>query len=135
MVETPQAKDPLPREAVYPALSKRFEGLRDQQYKLPSLFSALIGGLWFFGCQQVTKDRFISAAVFLFAVAVSLACLKAIYRFRQAFNMHLDTLNALEGPLAITLPKERFSRNRSMTMLLWIALAYSAVGVVYALTR
>ena len=46
-----------------------FGRMNDILYKLPPLFSTIIGALWFFAVSYIDKDRFISMFVFLFAAA------------------------------------------------------------------
>lgn len=120
---------------IYQELSKRFSGLRDIQYKLPGIFSALIGGLWYFAAQEIGKDPVLATAIFVFAAAAGLACVNAMNRFRNAFNQYLDRINKFEGENAVSIRDSGVSTNRGMVLLLTLSIGLSGAGGIYSLAK
>jgi len=71
--------------------------MNDILYKLPPLFSTIIGALWFFAVSCMDKDRVISMFVFLFAAACCVCFCIIMRRFRLAFNAYIDNINKMDG--------------------------------------
>ena len=115
-----------------------FGRLNDTLYKLPGIFAAVMGGLWYFAVGQVGKDRVIACAVFVFSAAVSCTCAVSAWRLRQAFNGYLDRLNSLDGRWRVSLqPTGKLvpSTLRALTYLMCLAAALSLLGACYAVLR
>jgi hypothetical protein len=109
--------------------------LNETLYKMPTVFAAIIGGLWYFAAGYLEKDRLVAAVVFVFSGAVSAASAVAVYKFRLAFNGYLDRINMFEGPLKVTIKDDRSwipSTARAMAWLMYLAVAMSLGGAVYA---
>lgn len=53
---------------IYKEQYAHFRAMNDLLYKIPPLFTAVVGALWYFAVQNVEKTA-ISGAVFLFAAA------------------------------------------------------------------
>src|SRR4051794_18903732 len=82
---------------VYKEQYAHFRSMSDTLYKIPPIFTAVIGALWFLASQNLTADRWVARAVFLFAALACVAFVNVMARFRQAFNGYIDNLNKLDG--------------------------------------
>ncbi len=80
-----------------------FGRMNDILYKLPVLFSTLIGALWYFSFSFMEKDRFLSLMVLLFAACLAVVFILVMHRFRLAFNAYIDNINEMDGDHKISL--------------------------------
>lgn len=119
---------------IYKEQYAHFRAMNDILYKIPPLFSVAIGGLWYFAATQLKSDRLIAVGIFLFAAVVSVCSVFIMGRFSLAFNRYITNLNKLDGEYAVSLKDQTFppSTVKIIQFLLWVALAISIVGVIYA---
>jgi len=107
--------------------------MNDILYKIPPLFTAVLGGLWYFAVTNLDKDKWIACVVFLFALIASVCFVNVMQRFRIAFNAYIDNLNEMDGDKKVsTKPSEFPSTISTVQFLLWAAAATSLAGALYA---
>ena len=116
---------------IYKQQYAHFGRMNDLLYKLPVLYSSLIGALWYFSFTQLLSSPVVAACILLFSTALCWSFIVTTNRFRLAFNQYIDSINAFDGPHAITLPRDRISTIRSMLFVLWLAFALSLLGAFY----
>jgi hypothetical protein len=118
---------------IYKEQYAHFRGMNDTLYKIPPLFTAVIGGLWYFAVQNITEKPAIASAVFAFTAIAAVCFVNVMSRFRQAFNGYISNLNKLDGEMKVTTKggKFRVSTITTIQVLLWIAFLVSASGVFY----
>ncbi len=110
--------------------------MNDILYKIPPLFTAVLGGLWYFAAQSLEKDRLVSGAVFAFSAVASVCFVNIMARFREAFNAYISNLNVMDGDLKVTIkPSPTPSTIRTIQFMLWVACLISVLGIVYAARR
>ena len=108
--------------------------MNDILYKIPPLFTAVIGALWYFAVQYLEKDRAISGAVFLFAAVASLCFVIVMERFRAAFIAYIDNLNRMDGDMKVSIRSSCLpSTIKTVQFLLFLASLLSFAGLVYAM--
>lgn len=119
---------------IYKEQYAHFRAMNDILYKIPPLFSVAIGGLWYFAATQLKSDRLIAVGIFLFAAVVSVCSVFIMGRFSLAFSRYITNLNKLDGEYAVSLKDQTFppSTVKIIQFLLWVALAISIAGVIYA---
>jgi hypothetical protein len=105
--------------------------LIDIQYKMPPFFATVIGGLWFFATQHLNKP--ISAAVFLFAAATSLAFLAAVHRLKLVTRGYIGSTEKLAGGHKPEIEQSCISVPVTLMIMLGIAFVISVAGFGYAL--
>jgi hypothetical protein len=111
--------------------------MNDLIYKLPTIYSALVGALWYFAYSAKNEPP-ISCGVFIFAAVV---CFHSIYvtnRFRAAFNLYIDRINVFDREYAVTIrpavgEPAKVSTLGAFVRMLWVAFAFSIGGALYAL--
>ena len=108
-----------------------FGRMNDILYKLPPIFSIIIGGLWFFAVNYTDEEKFISMCVFLFAAACCLCFYIIMRRFRLAFNAYIDNINRMDGDMKVTLKKDPWPS--TITALIWLLLFGATISVVAAI--
>lgn len=96
-----------------------FGRMNDILYKLPILFSTLIGGLWYFAFSFMDKSIFISVVVLLFTSILSIIFTLVVHRFRLAFNAYIDNINKMDEEMKVSL---RDSKSPSTILLIQISL-------------
>lgn len=101
-----------------------FGRMNDILYRLPILFSTLIGGLWYFGFQAIGENELIARVVFAFTAMLSFVFILIIHRFNMAFCAYIDNLNKMDGEFSVTL---RSSKCPSSTSLIQVSLAIAAL--------
>jgi hypothetical protein len=74
--------------------------MNDILYKIPPLFTAVIGGLWYFAVQNLPNDKWIARLVFAFAAIASVCFANVMQRFRLAFNGYISNLNKMDSWLS-----------------------------------
>ncbi|MDQ0333044.1 small-conductance mechanosensitive channel [Mesorhizobium sp. YL-MeA3-2017] len=74
---------------IYKEQYAHFRAMNDILYKIPPLFSAAIGGLWYFAASQLTSDRLIAVGIFVFAAVVSVCSVLIMGRFSLAFSRYI----------------------------------------------
>src|SRR6185369_4080423 len=92
----------IPAVEIYKQQYAHFGRMNDLIYKLPTLYSALIGALWFFA-YTARNEPIVSSAVFAFA---AVTCVHSIYitdRFKTAFSLYIDRINAFDRQYAVTI--------------------------------
>ena len=107
-----------------------FGRMNDILYKLPPLFSTIIGALWFFAVSYIDKDRVISVFVFLFAAACCACFCIVMHRFRLAFNSYIDNINKMDGDMKVTLKDDTWPS--TITALIWLLMFGATISVVAA---
>lgn len=95
--------EPVDRLEIYKQQSSRFNNLNDTLYKIPPIFSTVIGGLWYFAVSQIDHRRWMAVGVFLFAAAVGAAGANSLAQLRLAMDKYLTRLQSFEGDSAVTL--------------------------------
>lgn len=109
--------------------------MNDLLYKIPPLFTAVTGALWYFAVQNMDKTA-ISGAVFLFAAGVSLCFVIVMERFRAAFVGYIGNLNKMDGAIKVTIrPSSLPSTIKTVQFLLLLASLLSFGGLAYVLHR
>ncbi len=92
---------------IYKQQSARFQNLNDTLYRIPPIFSTVIGGLWYFAASQSVHNIFLAEGVLLFASAVGMAGGNALMQLRMAINGYLEQLNQFESGHIVNLKSER----------------------------
>ena len=129
--------DEIPAVEIYKQQYAHFGRMNDLIYKLPTLYSALIGALWFFA-YTAKSEAVVAAAIFVFAAVI---CAHSIYitnRFRTAFSLYIDRINAFDRQYAVTIrpvPGEpaKVSTLGAFIRMLWVAFAISFGGAIYVM--
>ena len=120
---------------IYKEQYAHFRAMNDLLYKIPPLFTAVIGALWYFAVQNMEKTA-ICGAVFLFAAVASLCFVIVMERFRAAFVGYIDNLNRMDGAMKVTIrPSCLPSTIKTVQFLLLLASILSFGGLVYVLHR
>jgi len=131
----PADSEHIPAIEIYKQQYAHFGRMNDLIYKLPTLYSALIGALWFFA-YTAKKEPLIATAVFAFAAVVCLHSIHVTKRFRTAFNLYIDRINTFDREYAVSIrssPEEpaKVSTLAAFIRMLWAAFAISVGGVIY----
>ena len=116
---------------IYKEQYAHFRAMNDLLYKIPPLFTAVIGGLWYFAVQNLATDRWLSRAVFLFSTIACVCFVQVMKRFGLAFNAYIKNLNKLDGEYAVSIDSG-LSTNRTIRILLWCAAAISLAAIAYS---
>ena len=127
----------IPAIEIYKQQYAHFGRMNDLIYKLPTLYSALIGALWYFA-YSARGEPFIAAGVFIFAAVICFYSIYVTNRFRIAFNQYIDRINAFDREYAVTIrpgPGEpaKVSTLRAFVRMLWVAFFFSIAGAIYLL--
>jgi phosphoglycerol transferase MdoB-like AlkP superfamily enzyme len=109
-----------------------FGRLKDILYRLPVLFSTVIGGLWYFAYSALNQNKFISIVVLLFTIVLCVVFYFIMERFRSAFNGYIDNLNKMDGDMRITIKGTGKSIMSLVQYSLWAAVFGSIVIILYA---
>jgi hypothetical protein len=126
----------ITRADIYREQYAHFRSMNDILYKMPPLFTAVIGGLWFFATLNLEKDKSVSCAVFMFAGIASVSFVNVMQRFRMAFNSYIENLNQLDGELKVTIkPSLLPSTIVTVQLLFWAAGLVLLLGTLYAACR
>lgn len=80
-----------------------FGRMNEILYRLPILFSTLIGGLWYFGFQAIEENKLVSTFVFFFTAILSVVFILMMHRFSLAFSAYINNLNLLDGEFSISI--------------------------------
>jgi len=121
---------------IYKEQYSHFRSMNDILYKIPPIFTAIIGGLWYFAALNLDKDKWVACAVFAFAGISSVCFVNVMQRFRSAFSAYIDNLNKMDGDMKVTIrPSRTPSTIRTVQFLLWAAAAISLLGIFYAASR
>ena len=107
-----------------------FGRMNDILYRLPVLFSTLIGGLWVFAFTQNEESIPVAIVVLTFAAFLSVIFYKIMERFRRSFNSYIDNINKLDGEFAVSLKGKGASRDWSTIRLIQFSLQVAFVGSV-----
>ena len=122
----------ITRAEIYKEQYAHFRSMNDILYKIPPLFTAILGGLWYFAVLNLEKDKWISCAIFVFATIASVCFVNVMQRFRMAFNSYIDNLNKMDGDMKVSIKPSRLpSTIVTVQLLLWAAAVVSALGVLY----
>jgi hypothetical protein len=125
----------LSLEVIYREQRAQAGRMNETLYRMPPLFSVVIGGLWYFAAQSIDKNRVIAAGVFLFATMCAITGAFAMQRYRIVFIAYMDCIEALEGKFAPNIPPTRVRTTTMFMALLGIAAVISLLGFVYVLFR
>lgn len=113
-----------------------FRSMNDILYKIPPIFMAVIGGLWYFAAQNVEKQKWIACGAFVFSAVASLCFINVMERFSLAFTGYIDNLNKMDGPMKVTIRSSCLpSTVKTIQFLLLAAAATSIAGAIYAGNR
>lgn len=119
-------------DEIYRQQYAHFSRMNDLLYKLPIAFSTIVGGLWFFAADMMTKNQFVASTVFLFTAICCTAFYLVMKRFGIAFNAYIDNLNLLDGKYQVSIRKAgRASTIAVIRGLLLCAIVLSVLGFVY----
>jgi hypothetical protein len=131
--ETVQSSSGVTISEIYKEQYAHFRGMNDILYKIPPLFTAVIGGLWYFAVQNIDTKRAIASAVFIFTAIASVCFVNVMNRFRSAFSGYISNLNYFDGDRKVTTKSGscRWSTITTIQFLLWVAAAMSVVGAIY----
>src|ERR1700731_3227411 len=118
---------------IYKEQYAHFRSMNDILYKIPPIFTAIIGGLWYFAASNLDKTKWIACAVFAFAAISSVCFVIVMQRFRSAFNGYIDNLNKKDGHWKVTIkPSWTPSTIATVQFLLWVASLISVLGAFYS---
>lgn len=92
-------------EEIYRQQYAHFGRMNGHLYRLPILFSTLIGGLWFFGFKAIENSLF-ALLVFFFTFLLSIIFILMMHRFRLAFSGYITNLNKMDGEFAVSLKEK-----------------------------
>jgi hypothetical protein len=93
----------IERLDIYKEQYAHFRSMNDILYKIPPMFTAVLGGLWYFAVQTLEKDKLVSCAVFAFSAIASVCFVNIMARFREAFNAYISNLNVMDGNMKVTI--------------------------------
>lgn len=120
------------RGEIYREQYAHFRSMNEILYKMPPLFTAVIGGLWFFAAENLQREPAISLLVFVFSALASVAFVNIVERFRLAFNGYIQNLNRMDGDWKVSIQGSCLpSTIRTIQCLLWFAALCSAFGAAY----
>lgn len=134
----------IPTIEIYKQQYAHFGRMNDLLYKLPTIYSALVGALWYFGFTSLDKDRIISFAVFCFAAVICRYSITITNQFRSAFNLYIDRINLFDREFSVSIKQpsgtkargskksSQLSTVRAVARTLWCALIISILGALYA---
>ncbi len=126
----------ISRSDIYREQYAHFRSMNDILYKIPPLFTAVLGGLWYFAVINLEKDKWISCAIFAFAAVASVCFVNVMQRFRMAFSSYIDNLNQMDGDMKVSIKSSRFpSTIATVQFLLCAAGLVSFFGLLYAAHR
>lgn len=121
---------------IYKEQYAHFRGMNDILYKIPPLFTAVIGALWYFAVLNIEKDKLVACAVFAFAAIASVCFVIVMERFRAAFIAYIDNLNKFDGAMKVTIRSSCLpSTIKTVQFLLWVASLISVCGIIYVAYR
>lgn len=122
---------------IYKEQYSHFRSMNDILYKIPPIFTAVLGGLWYFAITILERDKWIACVVFAFALVASLCFVNVMQRFRVAFNAYITNLNKMDKDMAVTTKPTSFAPSTISTVQIMLASAalVSLAGVVYAATK
>lgn len=110
--------------------------MNDILYKMPPIFTTVIGGLWVFAINFSGAEKLVPCSIFLFASIASICFINIVRRFGLAFTRYLNNLNTLDGEYSVSLQQERGpSTIGTIKMLLTVACVMSLGGFIYILIR
>jgi hypothetical protein len=110
-----------------------FRSMNDILYKLPPIFTAIIGGLWYFAVSNIQNNKWVACVVFAFCAVASVCFVNMMQRFRLAFNGYINNLNKMDGDMRVSTQSSYFpSTVTTIQLLLWIAAIVSVTGAIYA---
>jgi hypothetical protein len=127
---------------IYKQQSARFQNLNDTLYRIPPIFSTVIGGLWYFAASQSGHNMVLAEGILLFASAVGMAGGNALMQLRLAINGYLEQLNHFESGHAVSLKSVRPQANgrklllpristvRGLAYLLFLSSVLSLVAMI-----
>ena len=128
--------DEVDVKEIYKQQYAHFGRMNDVLYKMPPIFSTILGGLWYFAVSSLTTDPSISIGVFGFAAVASLCFIVTLRRFRLAFNEYLDNINRFDRSYKVSIKSSRWpSAITAMTFLIGTAFIVSLAGTIYAVTK
>jgi hypothetical protein len=107
-----------------------FGRMNDILYRLPVLFSTLIGGLWFFAFTQNEKNVSAAVVVLTFSALLSVVFYYIMERFRRSFSSYIDNINKLDGEFAVSLKVNGASGGWSTIRWIQFSLQVAFVGSV-----
>lgn len=123
----------ISRDDIYKEQYAHFRSMNDILYKIPPIFTAILGGLWYFAASNLDKDKWVSSVVFVFAAVASVCFVNVMQRFKMAFNAYIDNLNEMDGAMKVSIKSSGLpSTIATVQLLLWTAAVISVFGVVYA---
>ena len=122
----------IDRTEIYRQQYAHFGRMNDILYKLPVLFSSLIGALWYFAFTFLGESRFVSAVVLAFAALLSVIFALVVERFRLAFNGYIDNINKMDGAMNVSI-KGGWSTMRLIQFSLGCAAVLSTIILGYVL--
>ena len=118
---------------IYKEQYAHFRSMNDILYKIPPMFTAVLGGLWYFAALNLEKDKWISFAVFAFAAVSSICFVNVMQRFRMSFNSYIDNLNKMDGDMKVSIKTSSLpSTIVTVQFLLLAAALVSLLGVFYS---
>jgi hypothetical protein len=121
---------------IYKEQYAHFRAMNDLLYKIPPLFTVVIGSLWYFAVQNIEKEKLVSATVFGFAMVASVCFVIVLERFRAAFSGYIDNLNKMDGAMKVSIRSSCLpSTIKTIQFLLWLAGVISLCGMGYVAHR
>lgn len=122
---------------IYKEQYSHFRSMNDILYKIPPIFTAVLGGLWYFAITILEKDKWIACLVFAFALVASLCFINVMQRFRMAFNAYITNLNKMDKDMAVTTKPNSFPPSTISTVQIMLAAAalVSLAGAIYAANK
>jgi hypothetical protein len=126
--------DEISKLDIYKEQYAHLRSMNEILYKIPSIFTAIIGGLWYFAVLNIENHKPVACAVFLFAAVSSICFVNVMQRFRLAFNAYIDNLNKMDGEMKVSIRPAFFpSTIATVQMLLWTAFLVSIGGIFYSI--
>jgi hypothetical protein len=118
---------------IYKEQYAHFRSMNDILYKIPPIFTAIIGGLWYFASSHLENTKWVACAVFIFSAICSICFVNVMQRFRLAFSGYIDNLNKMDGAYKVTLnPSRTPSTIATIQFLLGTAAIISLLGAIYS---
>ncbi len=126
----------ISKNEIYKEQYAHFRSMNDILYKIPPMFTAVIGGLWYFAVLNLEKYSYVSGFVFVFSAIVSICFMNIMQRFRMAFNAYISNLNLMDGEMKVSIKSSRLPSTIATVQYMLLAGAIISVcGAIFSWCR
>ena len=115
---------------IYKQQSEQFRQMSREIYTFPAVLSTILGGLFYFAASYHNESSTVTILVLGFAALVSLSSSVIVMRFRKAYNLYINSINAFEREHAITLAGSKGPSTLRIITWLFGFIGLATVGVI-----